>query len=403
MKRTYVGATWLVIVHVLVACSSSDITPAGTGGSIDAEGGVPGGGLRAFLAPNAASLGSGQMLLTASGEHLAQTGYDFPPATDADPAFVDGWELRFAHLLVTIDKVTLSSDPDKSPGDPSQTGGVVAEVDGPWAIDLHLDNPGDIQGKEPDEKAIPFAAITQQADGSALLTDGTRYAVGFQSVVANPTAINVNLDGEALPLYQNMVANGCSVLYVGTATFKGSDCQTPAQADELATLPTAVQFSFCFKSPTKFVNCLNQDNMGAGLGSEGFQRGVAFLPNTHVVGEVTFHTDHPFWDSTEHDSPAHFDQFAAQAVGQESGAPMVTLGQVVGLDYAAFTDGAGKALSWRSCVSADRYTPPAGTQLSFDPHGVSGLRDYYDFTTFNQRTQGHWNGEEGLCAVVPLN
>jgi hypothetical protein len=405
MKRPYMRAIGVVLVGALAACSSNDSGQGSVAGSTGSGGtSVPGdGGLRSFVVPNAASLGAGQMLLTASGEHLAQTGYDFPPATDADPAFVDGWQIRFSHLLVTVDKVTLSSDPDKSPGDQSQTGAIVAEVDGPWAIDLHRDDPSYIQGKESDEKAIPFAAIDRPNDGSAFLTDGTRYAVGFQSVVASPTAINVNLEEEALPLYQTMVDGGCSVLYVGTATFKGVDCQTPPQADELATIPTTVQFSFCFKSPTKFANCLNQDNAGAGIGSEEFQRGVAFPTNTYVVGEVTFHTDHPFWDSTEHDSPAHFDQFAAQAAGHDSGSPIVMLEQVIGVDYAAFTDGAGRMLPWRSCVSADRYTPPPGTQLTFDPHGVSGLRDYYDFTTFNQRTQGHWNGEEGLCAVVPDN
>jgi len=41
-------------------------------------------------------------------------------------------------------------------------------------------------------------------------------------------------------------------------------------------------------------------------------------------------------------------------------------------------------------------TPPSGTALSFDPHAVSGLGDYYAFTTF-------WNGEEGLRAVLPAN
>ncbi len=45
--------------------------------------------------------------------------------------------------------------------------------------------------------------------------------------------------------------------------------------------------------------------------------------------------------------------------------------------------------------------------MSFDPHGVpaapsndpsQGLRDYYDFTTYNQSTQGHLNSD-GLCYV----
>jgi hypothetical protein len=411
MRRSYVWGIGIMFAHALAACSGDDNAApggGGSGGTGSPDGGTGGAGapgdgglaLRTFTAPNMGALGPGQMLLTASGEHLAETGYDFPPATAGDPAFVDGWEIRFDHLLVTFDKVTLSLGPDTNPGDQSQTGAVIAEADGPWAIDLHKANPGDVAGKEPDEKAIPFATITRQNDGSALLTDGTRYAVGFQSVVASPTAINVNLDGDALPLYQGMAQSGCTVLYTGTATFNGQNCQTPAQAEELASIPTTVHFSLCFKSPTRFVNCQNQDNMGMGIGSEGFQRGVAFPANTFVTGEVTFHTDHPFWESTEHDTPAHFDQYAAQAVGQEGGVPTVTLEKLVGVDYVAFTDGAGRAVPWRSCVDATRYTPPSGAQLSFDPHGVSGLNDYYQFATYNQSTQGHWNGEEGLCAVL---
>ena len=48
-------------------------------------------------------------------------------------------------------------------------------------------------------------------------------------------------------------------------------------------------------------------------------------------------------------------------------------------------------------------------QMAFDPHGVpattptgdpaTGLRDYYDFVTYNQSTQGHLNIEDGLCFV----
>ena len=80
--------------------------------------------------------GPGGVLFAASGEVLALTGYDFPPAQPDNPSFVDGWEVRFTRLLVTVDKIKLASNPDKLPGDESQTDGVVAEVDGPWAIDL---------------------------------------------------------------------------------------------------------------------------------------------------------------------------------------------------------------------------------------------------------------------------
>ena len=45
--------------------------------------------------------------------------------------------------------------------------------------------------------------------------------------------------------------------------------------------------------------------------------------------------------------------------------------------------------------------------MSFDPNGVppatnddpsTGLRDYYDFATYDQSTQGHLNSD-GLCYV----
>src|SRR4051794_24269 len=84
------------------------------------------------------------IIFAASGEVLALEGYDFPPAAADDPAFVDGWEVRFDRLLVTIDKIRLSANPDKATGDPSQTDGVVAEVDGPWAVDLHRSDPSNL-------------------------------------------------------------------------------------------------------------------------------------------------------------------------------------------------------------------------------------------------------------------
>jgi len=111
-----------------------------------------------------------------------------------------------------------------------------------------------------------------------------------------------------------MIESSCVVLYTGTATFKGQSCTQKPQNAEFSTIPTSVKFNLCFKSPTKYLNCQNQDNTGKATGAEKFQRGVAFPTNSYVTGEVTFHTDHPFRDSTERDSPSHFDQFAPQTV-----------------------------------------------------------------------------------------
>jgi hypothetical protein len=185
-----------------------------------------------------------------------------------------------------------------------------------------------------------------------------------------------------------------------------------------------VDFDLCFRPraqlppgtvETSYVNCDNQDNdPGPPLNAEPHQRGIAFKANTYVVGEVTFHTDHPFWESTLHDTPAHFDQFAAQAVGVDAGGgnhPLVHFEDTLGIDYRAFTDKQGAPLPWRIC-DPNYQNPNGGSrvgQMGFEPRGVSptctnmdpstGFCDYLDFSKYDQSTQGHWNGADSLCFV----
>jgi hypothetical protein len=352
--------------------------------------------------------GAGGVLFTASGEALALGGYAFPPSSPNAPVFVDGWEMKFDRVLVTLDKLTLSNDPDTAPGDESRTGTPVAEVDGPWAIDLHRDDPSYVPGKGGSgERAVPIASLASEnlrADAD-FPTDGTRFAFGYDLVAASQSARNVNLDGAALADYAKMIADGCVVLYVGTATHKGTACAP--DDPEFERLPEIVSFRLCFKSPTTYVNCQNPDNDPAKpFPTEEHQRGVAFKPNASVIAQVTVHTDHPFWENTLHDQPAHFDPFAARAVGVDAGTPLVTLEMMRGVDFTAFEDALGNPLPWRSCLAT--YTPPAMGTMSFNPEAVPtqppsgdpslGLRDYYDFTTYNQSTQGHLNSD-GLCFV----
>jgi hypothetical protein len=440
-----------VCLPIAAACSSSsNSTPdaardsaAGSGGSdgsMDAvaDGGGPnpasdgssdGGGdaapfvLKTFTPPPA-DPGPASVLFTASGEELAFTGYDFPPTDGMDlVAFVDGWDVKFDRLLVTIDKITLSENPNMAPTDQSKTGPLVAQADGPWAVDLHKKGPLMGAGGG-DETAVPITSLDKQNKKAGTpgfdTAAGTTYAFGFDLVPASANAQNVNLDTpEALADYQTMVQNGCTVYYVGTATFKGgTSCITSTGPAGTAfdEIPTPVKFRLCFKSPTSYVNC--QDGLapdGSGPGGMEKRRGFAFLANGSVRAQVTVHTDHPFWDSTEHDSPAHFDQFAARLVGV-TGSNLVTLDDVKGVDYTAFTDKAASPLNFRSCLApalfpiSMGYTPPAG-QLAFDaskPKSIAkipatadpttGFRDFYDYATYNQSTQGHLN-TDGLCSV----
>jgi hypothetical protein len=387
------------------------------------------------------SLQAGQLLLTASGETLALTGFPFPAVDPGDPVFADGWDVRFDHLIATFDKVSLWANPDIIPTDQSKVGPLVAELDGPWAVDLHQNGDGFpyLDGKETGERAVAFAVLqNENKNGNASFpTDGTRLAVGFSVIVATPNALNVNLGPEGLGLYATMAERGCVALYVGQATWKGTQgrCVAPLVADdaggsssagagqepEFADIPSTVKFDFCFKPrmplgagavETSYVNCDNQDNDPAmPLNGEPHQRGIAFKSNTFSVGEVTFHTDHPFWESTRHDTPPHFDQLAALVSGPgDGGIPTVHFEDTIGVDYTGFRDKQGHVVPWRIC-DPNYANPNGGSRagpMHFDPASVphcqngdssNGLCDYYDFSKYNQSTQGHWNGADGLCFV----
>lgn len=395
----------------VVACTTDDgangksppvaLPDAGT-----SESGPSGGGCLATFAAPSQNPGDGAILFTASGEVLALGGYDFPPATPNDVVFVDGWEVRFARVLVTIDKIRISDNPDKMPTDQSQTDGVVAEVDGPWAIDLH--SGGSLAGKGgTDERATAVAAIANQnKNGGAAFDTTRRYAFGFDTVAATCAAQNVNLDDDALRDYADMIKNGWAVMYVGTATFKGTACTSSSPTYDFAKLPKVLDFKLGFASPTTYANCQNPDDDPAKpFANEEHQRGILPKAQTFVVAQVTIHTDHPFWESPLHDSPAHFDPIASRFVGVDAGTPVATMDDLAGVDFTSFRDKAGVDLPWRSCVAT--YTAKAGT-VSFDPRNVpvnpsaqpgAALRDYRDFMTYNQSTQGHLNSD-GLCFVT---
>src|SRR5580704_7804077 len=140
-RRWWTFAAPLSLLPVAAGCSSSSAAPRLT---LDAAGGsctsvateASDAGFSLPLAPcvDPASLKPGQMLLTASGESLALTGYTFPSTSGT---FADGWAVTFTHYIATFDKVSLWTDPDMVPTDQSKHGALVAELDGPWAVDMH--------------------------------------------------------------------------------------------------------------------------------------------------------------------------------------------------------------------------------------------------------------------------
>jgi hypothetical protein len=399
-----------LLALALAACGNPH-NPAPDGPGACATGTISGMGMLQDFCPPA-DPGANAFLVSASGEVLAIVGYRFPPVNPGDFALVDGWDITYSNVITTFDHVKLSSGPDTSCSDESLTGALVAEVDGPWAIDLHKG--GSLVGKAgPPEQAAPIAEIKDQnKNGNAAFDPTQRYAFGFDVIAATTLAKNVNLDAADLARYQDMIAKGCTTLLVGEAVWKGNSCTqtTVAPAYDFSVLPKTVSFSLCLPAPTSYINAQNPENdPAAPCAGEEHQRGVHTVQNQPTIAQATFHIDHVLWESFIHDSPAHFDSYAAKKAGAGATAS-ITFDDFRGFALAPFVDAQGHQVPWRDCVGTS-YTPPGTGAMSFDTQGVpinpsgrcdatscNAIRDFYDYTLFNHSTFGHLNAD-GLAFV----
>jgi len=346
--------------------------------------------------------GSGTITVQVSGEDLATEGFGFPDGSEV--VIADGWALDFDHVFVTVGRVWLAESPDVAPSDQSRTGEVVAEAIGPWAIDLA--KPGDVPGAGGEGTAISLVTFDGMnlRSGEPFAAD-QRYAFSYGTAPAAASATKVNFaaDAVASAVYDSLAAQGCSVAYVGTATFLGgSACEVSDPAYDFSAIPTEIPFTLCFAAPTEYINCQNQENQGDPFPDEAFQRGVAIKASQASIAQLTFHLDHPFYSDVEHEPVLYFDPFAAQLVGAAAGTEL-TLDAVTGVDPTAFTDAAGAALPWRRC---DGGPLPTGAQRAYEAGSIpigpgqsptQGFRDYRDFVLYVQSAQGHLNGGEGIC------
>lgn len=359
---------------------------------------------------------SASIVFTIYGEDVARSGFAFPPVDDG-PAFVDGWEVRYERLLLTVDHLTLSEDPDVSPTDQSQVGPVVAQADGPWAVDLTKAGaavpamparsvglrreviPTTGRGSVEDRSVRLVKLESLNRSSGKALDPSVRYAFGYAIVPAADSARPVNFDS-ADPDYAEMIRRGWTMLLVGTATFKGTACASSIPAYDFTKLPKSVRFRFGFTAPTRYVNCQNTDLTGQPFGGEEAQRGVQVKSGETTYVQLTLHTDHVFWNTVDHEAAAPtFDQMAALSKGG-----ILSLDDLAGVDFTAFRGPTGAPLPWRSCIpevavkDGERRFDPGS--VSVDPTGTPerALRDYRDFVTYVTSTAGHMNAD-GLCAI----
>jgi len=447
------------------ACSSGS---SGTGRGIYVDGSTDGGagqetspgdggGLKSWPQPGVTCTdptkcpgdpGANAFWVTISGEANAISGYPFPPGDYVnDTYFFDGWEFIITEYIVVVDHIVLWDNPNHNPSNQGDLTGMsqVAHLDGPFVVDLHKGGaiaPGAGGGNE---QATPIGVLANQNDkGGAAFDPAATYGFGFQTVQASSDAYNVNLTADEMADYATMVQNGYSVFYRAHLTWKGDQSKYPCVTTNAGAGPDAglqdaggdaatvtyvdggydyskmptkgIDVAFGFPTPTHYVNCQNQLGTGTPNPGENYPRGLQVSPSQSVIAQVTVHMDHPFWESFAENSPVHFDQIAAQYVGQTN--PVTKIEDFKGVPFYAFTDKSGTPLPWRNCAGPN-YTPPGNGQMAFDtlsipidPHGTctgtvgvdytqddcKSERDYYDYVRFTQSTQGHLNSQ-GLCFI----
>lgn len=340
----------------------------------------------------------GGFQITVSGEDLAVNGYGFGADSKADgdpPAFVDGWEVRFEHVIVTLDKIRINADPDKDEANPEALGALVASADGPWAVDATIGGP--IVGKSgsPDEKTVEIATINSQGNGEPF-DPAQRYAFGYETVAASASAKLVNLDAAGKELYEQAKAKGWSMIFAGVATYKGA---TPAGGSVFESVPKEVKFTLGMNNPSSYTNCQNTDLTQ--LPSEEFPRGIQASADKVTIAQITIHTDHAFWSRLNVEgTELHFDAIAAHAstYGTPNAATgIVTLEDLVNVDVTGFKTKNGEVLPARSLVSD--YTAPNG-QLTFDSNGTSFTKanSFAAYLQYSAASGGHLNAD-GECKV----
>ena len=427
------------------------------GGKKDVQTGPVGDGgkaLKPFPVGGPPDPGAGAFYVTISGESNAINGYPFPPDNfTADTYMFDGWQFEIDAYIVIVDKITLWSNPNQSATNQALHGPAVAELTGPFVVDLHKGGAIVGQGGYP-EQATPIGVVKDQnLNGGAAFDPTATYGFGFSTIpagmpyagytgeVAGYDAYNVNLDPSEADDYAYMVAYGASVYYRGHAVWQGDQStygcsQTNAGAGLDAGLvvtdggpeggsPTYVDggydftkmpekgmnFRFAFSTPTNYVNCQNYTAPGMGIGGEANPRGVQVSMSGSAIAQVTVHMDHPFWQSFAEDTPVHWDDIAGQYVGvagpKDGGFIESHVDDFHGVPFQPFTDHTGTPLPWRNCAGPN-YTPPGNGAMFFTtlsvpvcPGGTDPskcIRDYYDFIRYTQSTQGHLNSQ-GLCYI----
>lgn len=380
----------------LCACSADDaVAPSGDASAADA-GSAPATELASdFFSPKLAFSSRDDaprsVQVSASGEALAQRGYDYESSPGAgEPVFVDGWELRFSRYLVVIDKVGVyqqGSDPDvrESVGKP------VVERRGPWIVDLKKSGPLVGAGGSP-ETAVPLTVLTADFDTTRT------YAFSYETGAASFGVHNTNLRMADRDALLEMIDHGWVKYIEGTATYAGRAASASVDSS-FQSYPKRVHFVFGVSDPARYVNCHNPE---IGESDEPKNRGVRPGADGAVRAQITMHSDHAFWDQADVEgTPLRFDALAARAqgFGDDQAVHELRLEDLAEVSPSALRDLRGEPVRDRG-EQTSGYARGAVAPPVYGTNGVEEISDLRSFVAYNNRAQGHFNSD-GLCLVQP--
>lgn len=201
-----------------------------------------------------ASAGHGDLTVSASGEAAAVEGYP----TSTGIAFVDGWEIQWDHVLVSLDLFHLRRD-----------GALVALETDPVIVSLHDALTADVW-------SFPALAAQRYDD------------VGYEILPPAASARRLGTVTEAQA--QTMTSEGVSVWLLGTASH-------PDHGDVVLDLRIPMH--------TVMSECVSGVDRTSGL---------VITPNGRATAQMTFHLDHFFFDSLVAEEPnVRFQAYAATA------------------------------------------------------------------------------------------
>jgi hypothetical protein len=385
---------WVLMAGLaLISCDDTSVSRQGQGGAGAESEPRPSNALPDdfFAAQRPAFLSTDDAAKTiqvsASGEALGQAGYSYSSSPGDEPVFVDGWELRFQRYLVVVGRVLLSelgADPDMR----GLLGKTVVEQRGPWVVDLHKLGPVVGAGGAP-ETAVPLTVLRGNFDTTRT------YAFSYETAAASYAVLNTNLveaDREALLA---MIEHGWVKYFEGTARYRGRASALDASFESY---PTLVHFVFGFADPARYANCHNPE---IGEEDEPANRGVRPNAEGAVRAQLTFHTDHFFWDQADVEgAPLRFDALAARVQGfgvDPGGSHELRMEDLQGVPPSALLDRAGHAVRDRG-AQTQGYRPGVGAPPVYATNGAAEITDLRSFVAYDNRGQGHLNSD-GLCLV----